>query len=45
MLRARSGDAGMKVFVSYSHARSDRVQDRLVPVLEAGGAYHLHHAR
>jgi hypothetical protein len=35
----------MKVFVSYSHARSDRVQDRLVPVLEAGGAYHLHHAR
>lgn len=38
MLRARNGDAGMKVFVSYSHAQSDWVQDRLVPVLEAVGA-------
>ncbi|HTW69485.1 MAG TPA: hypothetical protein VME47_06335 [Acetobacteraceae bacterium] len=28
----------MKVFVSYSHAQSDWVQDRLPPVLEAGGA-------
>ena len=38
MLHARNGDAGMKLFVSYSHAQSDWVQDRLVPVLEAGGA-------
>jgi len=38
MLRTRNGDAGMKVFVSYSHAQSDWVQDRVVPVLEAGGA-------
>jgi hypothetical protein len=38
MLRTRNGDAAMKVFVSYSHAQSDWVQDRLVPVLEAGGA-------
>jgi hypothetical protein len=28
----------MKVFVSYSHGRSDWVRDRLVPCLEAGGA-------
>jgi hypothetical protein len=28
----------MKVFVSYSHAQSDWVRDRLVPCLEAGGA-------
>jgi len=30
--------ASVKVFVSYSHAQTDWVQDRLVPVLEAGGA-------
>nr|WP_294545949.1 toll/interleukin-1 receptor domain-containing protein [uncultured Rhodopila sp.] len=28
----------MKVFVSYSHAQGDWVQDRLVPCLRAGGA-------
>jgi hypothetical protein len=28
----------MKVFVSYSHAQSDWVRNRLVPCLEAGGA-------
>jgi hypothetical protein len=38
MLRARNRDAGMKVIVSYSHAQSDWMQDRLVPVLEASGA-------
>jgi hypothetical protein len=38
MLRVRNGDAGVKVFVSYGHAHSDWVQDRLVPVLETGGA-------
>lgn len=31
-------NAAMKVFVSYSHAQGDWVQDRLVPSLEAGGA-------
>ena len=31
MLRTRNGDAHMKVFVSYSHAQSDWVQDRLLP--------------
>jgi hypothetical protein len=36
MLRARNRHAGTKVFVSYSHAQSDWVQDR--PVLEASGA-------